>query len=269
MIGIDVGEGALACGRFIFGVVLRIPCHGRFMWPLAVAGLGLRYLSISSTEMLGHPFKKPFLVALSSLDILGLHNDWWANLTLSARVEMEWTKLAASCAVGVGSTRLFIFGDGCLSEGIGSVHKSLLGSLKTLRITFLLYITSQCSLQKCTVHPASHSTLTPISEAMVRLGTICPVRTVGNPGIFMSQQCVDFTLVPSGRFMVRGCEAIRLLSTGVPSMMKIAVAPVSTIALDIFVGWANVLVSARAATAGKLLRDGVLLDVLMVTSSSS
>jgi hypothetical protein len=60
-----------------------------------------------------------------------------------------------------------------------------------------------------------------------------------------------------------------LLSTGVPSMMKIAVAPVSTIALDIFVGWANVLVSAQAATAGKLLRDGVLLDVLMVTSSSS
>ena len=232
-----------------------MPCRGRFIWPLAVAGLGLRYFSISSSEMLGHPFKKPFLVALRSLDIFGLHNDWWANFTLFARVEMEWTKLAASCAGGVGSTRLVVVGAGCMLEGIGSVHKSLLGSLKPLIITFLLYITSQCLVQKCTVHPASHSTLTPMSEAMVRLGTICPVRTVGNPGIFMSQQCVDLTLVPSGRFMVRGCNAIRLLSTGVPSMIKIAVAPVSTIALDIFGGLADVLVSAGAATAGDLLRE--------------
>ena len=84
------------------------------------------------------------------------------------------------------------------------------------------------------MHPAAHNTRTPISDAMVRPGTTCPVRTVGNPGILISQQCVDFMLVPSGRFIVRGCVAILLLSTGVPSMTKIAVAPVSTIACDTF-----------------------------------
>ena len=62
------------------------------MWPLAVDGHGLRYLSISVSEILGHPFKKPFRVALRSVDILGFHSDWCANFTLFARVEIEWEK---------------------------------------------------------------------------------------------------------------------------------------------------------------------------------
>ena len=75
------------------------------MWPLVVAGLGLRYLSISVSEMLGNPFKKPFRVALRSVDILGLHRDWCANLTLFARVEIEWEKRAVCWTVSgrVGS----------------------------------------------------------------------------------------------------------------------------------------------------------------------
>jgi len=59
----------------VLGVVLRIPCRGRFMWPLAVAGFGFRYLRMSFSEMLGRPFRKPFCVALRSVDILGLHSD--------------------------------------------------------------------------------------------------------------------------------------------------------------------------------------------------
>ena len=54
------------------------------------------------------------------------------------------------------------------------------------------------------MHPASHNTRIPISDAMVRLGTMCPVRIVGNPGIAMSQQCVDLTLAPSGRLIDNG-----------------------------------------------------------------
>ena len=78
------------CGRpLFFGVVLRIPCRGRFMCPLAVAGLGLRYFRISVSDMLGHPFRNPFRVALRSLDIVGLHRAWCANFTLFARVDME------------------------------------------------------------------------------------------------------------------------------------------------------------------------------------
>ena len=89
MTGIDIGEGASIFGCIFFGVVLLMPCRGRFICPLAVAGLGLRYLRISSSDMLGHPFKKPRRVALRSVEILGLHNDWCVNLTLLARVEIE------------------------------------------------------------------------------------------------------------------------------------------------------------------------------------
>ena len=98
---------------------------------------------------------------------------------------------------------------------------------------FPLYIISQCSLQNVTVYPASNNTRTPISNAIDKLGTICPLITIGKPGIVISQQWVDFIFVPLGRLMVSGLVVRRLLSTGVPSMMKMAVAPVSTIACDV------------------------------------
>ena len=98
---------------------------------------------------------------------------------------------------------------------------------------FSLYIMSQWSLQNVTAHPASHNTRTPISNAIYKLGMICPVSTIGNPGIVISQPWVDFIFVPSGRLMVSGFVARRLLFTGVTSMMKMAVAPVSTIACDV------------------------------------
>ena len=94
---------------------------------------------------------------------------------------------------------------------------------------------------------------TPISEAIERLGTMCPVSTTGSPGIVTSQQCVDLIFEPLGRLMVSGFVAILLLSTGVPSMIKIAVAPVSMIACDNFcrlscLGAPN---SARAVAANE------------------
>jgi ABC-type polysaccharide/polyol phosphate export permease len=52
--------------------------------------------------------------------------------------------------------------------------------------------------------------------------------------MLMSQQCVDLIFDPSGRLMVSGFVATRLFSTGVPSMMNIAVAPESMIACDNF-----------------------------------
>ncbi len=73
-----------------------------------------------------------------------------------------------------------------------------------------------------------------MSDAIDRLGTMCPVSTIGSPGIVTSQQCDDLIFEPSGRLIVIGFVAIRLLITGVPSMMKIAVAPVSRMAFDKF-----------------------------------
>ena len=70
---------------------------------------------------------------------------------------------------------------------------------------------------------------------MDRLGTMCPVSVSGRPGMLISQQCVDLIFDPSGRLILSGFVATRLFSTGVPSMMKIAVAPVSIMACDIFI----------------------------------
>ncbi len=55
--------------------VLRMPWRGRFMCPLVVAGLGFRYFFTFRADRLGHPFKYPFLIALSKVAIVGLHNN--------------------------------------------------------------------------------------------------------------------------------------------------------------------------------------------------
>ena len=62
-----------------FGCVLQMLCLGCFMWPLPVAGLGLRYLSINVSIKFGHPLTKPLRTALRRVKILRLHSNWWAN----------------------------------------------------------------------------------------------------------------------------------------------------------------------------------------------
>jgi hypothetical protein len=64
------------------------------MCPLAIAGLGFKYLVISSSDRLGHPFKKPFRKAFNREDILGLHIAWCPNLTVLARVRTECVNMA-------------------------------------------------------------------------------------------------------------------------------------------------------------------------------
>jgi hypothetical protein len=111
------------------------------------------------------------------------------------------------------------------------------------------------------LHPALHNIRIPISDAIVIPGTMCPVNTVGRPGIFMSQMCVDVTLLPSGKLIVMGLLDFRRFLTGVPFMMKIEVAPVSAIACVV----ANVIAFARSNCLYFVLQ----LDVIIVTSSSS
>ena len=104
----------------------------------------------------------------------------------------------------------------------------------------------------------------------------------------MSQQCVDLIFVQSGRLMVSGFVAICLFfSTGMPSMMKMAVAPVSIIVCVIFCKHSCPGAPKRARAVAAIVRRGtdwlgltllllcqdltavVVLDVIMVTSSSS
>ncbi len=61
------GTGGITLACILFCLVLIMPIRGHFMWPLAVAGLGLRYLVTPATLRFGHPFKKPRLIALSKV----------------------------------------------------------------------------------------------------------------------------------------------------------------------------------------------------------
>lgn len=83
--------------------VLRTPFGGFFMWPFAVAVLGGRYLTTSFSVIFGHPSRKPARMALSKVEIGGLHSDWCANLTAFVLQFMECVKLIVSVTGSVVS----------------------------------------------------------------------------------------------------------------------------------------------------------------------
>jgi hypothetical protein len=82
------------CIDFTLGVVLLIPWQGLFICPFAVAGLGLKYLSINFLLMFGHPLKNPFRTAFNSVEIFGLHNNSCVNFTAFTHILMEWVNPA-------------------------------------------------------------------------------------------------------------------------------------------------------------------------------
>ena len=98
-------------------------------------------------------------------------------------------------------------------------------------------------------------------DAIVMPGTMYPVNTVGRPGIFMSQMCVDDTLLPSGKLIVIGLFVVRRFLTGVPFMINIEVAPVLAMAC---VGAIMI-----AFVYSNFLYCVLQLDVIIIALSSS
>ncbi len=147
------------------GVVLRIPWWGCFMWPFAVAGLGLRYLVTPLAVKFGHPLRKPLRMALSRVDIRGLHRDLWANFMLLALVGTVWVNKLTCFDGGFFFSDVVTFppllqawalahtgtaSGPCISScltwvvlpagsTIGRVHRSVVGSFKPTKIVLLLY----------------------------------------------------------------------------------------------------------------------------------
>ena len=78
---------------------------------------------------------------------------------------MEWAKTATCLNVSdfAGSIVCVVV---CFVWLMGMVHRSVAGSLRPFSIVLSLYIISQWSLQNVTLHPALHSTRTPISDAI-------------------------------------------------------------------------------------------------------
>jgi hypothetical protein len=114
-------------------------------------------LRINFSVKFGHPLRKPFRTAFSSVDIFGLHNDLWANLTLFARVFTECVNIArlttllatsvasvggcgAQPSQGLGRGRIYFVPLATCPGvvhipfvGIGSIHKSVDPSLNPLK----------------------------------------------------------------------------------------------------------------------------------------
>jgi hypothetical protein len=150
-----------------------MPRRGRFMWPYAVAGVGLRYLSINFSVIFGHPLRNPLQTAFRRVEIFRLHSDWCANLMALAQVCTECVNVAnmmpgcASLAAirvcgaqpkqGLGCGRTVGSGAVHTLVGIGRVHRSVLGSLYPLKITAPLNITSHLSLSNTTFQPILQS----------------------------------------------------------------------------------------------------------------
>ncbi len=72
-----------------------------FMYPLVVAGLGLRYFVTPAAVSFGHLLRYPQWIAFKSIEILGLHKDWCANrmlLALFCTVCMKKALFVGLCA---------------------------------------------------------------------------------------------------------------------------------------------------------------------------
>jgi hypothetical protein len=142
-----------------------------------MAGLGYRYLVTTSSFKFGHPLRKPIFSAFMRVEIFGLHSNWCENLTALARVRAECMNPATCICRGFfWMSRSFPTVNYCLmaSDVIGSVQRSVWGSLYPLKINFPLYMTSQYFSVNITLQPALHRILMPTKDSIVNLGQCGP-----------------------------------------------------------------------------------------------
>ncbi len=146
-----------------FGRVLRIPWLGRFICPLAVAGLGLRYLETPFAVRLEQLFRYLRQVALRRVDILGLQRDWCAKQILFPLVHivcvkkvicMERLAWALVNSGAAGDIAFLTWWEVMPFEPNGRVQRSVAGSFPLLKIVLPLYLTVHlhCQMLRCTLH---------------------------------------------------------------------------------------------------------------------
>ncbi len=196
--------------------MLWIPCPGRFMWPLAVAGLWLRYLITPLAVRLGHPLRYPRWFALRSVEIFGLHKAWWANLILFVSVCTVCVKKRIGVEGGHGHWHI---------QGLPvELHRQcdgnrlVSGSLLPTKITLPLYMTPQ---SKKTSQPATFRTRILKREVIEWSGMVWPMSTVGRPSMWISHSWVNNTCCSSASKTRSGGVVLHLFLTGIPSIIKI------------------------------------------------
>ncbi len=106
-------------------------------------------------------------------------------------------------------------------------------------------------------------------------GMMCPVKTVGSPGIFLLQICIDMIYLPSGKFIVRGFLATHLLTMSRPCMMNMDVALVLAIAwfaaiINAYkycgIGAPNIFLAVVASKGGEWWK-GVIVDMWVLSDT--
>ena len=95
----------------------------------------------------------------------------------------DWLTGLDADGTPVALTRGFF--DCLLSGPMGSVHKSIDGSLFPVKIMFPLYHTSHFVLVNNFLHPALHRTLMTINDAIDNFGTTCPTNIFGSPEMYV------------------------------------------------------------------------------------
>ena len=124
---------------------------------------------------------------------------------------------------------------GRLSGGVpvlsGRIHYLVDSSCVPCHTIFLLYEIKKISLSYDTLQPASHTILMETKEVWARPGTACArMAALGGHGRYKLPVCVDFYVVPSGKFMTRGRVSGRIFLSGDPVRIKCPVYPESSMA---------------------------------------
>ncbi len=135
------------------------------MWPLAVAGLGLRYFATPMAVRLVHPLRYLQQMVFKSVEILGLQKDWcenWMLLALFCTVCMQNAMFWELCAwvlaqSGVANRVMALWLWWAVVRRVPRwrVHRSVIWSLLPIKIMFPLYLTIQVVLVKVTSHSTS------------------------------------------------------------------------------------------------------------------
>jgi hypothetical protein len=87
---------------------------------------------------------------------------------------------------------------------MGSIHKSVDGSLNPVKITFPLNITLHLLLSNTTLYPALQRGQMPMTDAINNDGTMCPVNILCRPVILLSHTCVDWIFFAVGQIDCEG-----------------------------------------------------------------
>jgi hypothetical protein len=110
-----------------------------------------------------------------------------ANATTGGADSDESPKCGARPKQGPGRDRILSPGVVRTFFPMGNIHKSVEGSLNLHKITLSSKITSHFLSSNTTLQPALHRGRMPMNDVTVNNGTMCPNKTVGKPGISMSQ----------------------------------------------------------------------------------